>query len=194
MDHMSASTEAMYEAAPNVAGSVHAAMIRGVQFLDSKIPAPKTQFPLSPTWKPSQAQIAQFSRYYRAVNDPLSVMTEVKRGTLTHADLESLQVVHPQLLQQMQQSVIENLDPKTARTLPYQTQLSIAKFIGQPLDENMTTPAIQGYQAVYTQIAIEQARKDAAAMGGKPIKPTEKGLAKITLAERTSLQSSAKEN
>lgn len=149
MDHLTKTTDSLYQAAPNVSQSLHAGIISAVQFLNSKIPKPMNEMALSVGWEPSKTQKAEFQRYYAAVDDPLSVFKEVKNGTLSHESLEALSVVHPELLQEMRKSVLENLNLKKAKNLPFSVKISLSKFLGEPLSEGLTLPAIAANQAAF---------------------------------------------
>lgn len=182
MDHLSKSTEAMYEAAPNISQSLHEAMITGLQFLSSKVPRPNNEMLLSHEWKPSQAQIAKFGRYYKAVDDPLSVLKEVKKGTLRNESLEALEAVHPELLSEMRQSVTESLDPKKARKLNYATKLSLARFLGEPLDTNMLPQVVAA-----NQLALSGPSQSTQQMPKQP-RSTLGGLKQLNFANRSATE------
>lgn len=146
-DHLTKNTEALYEAAPNVSQAIHQSMINAVNFLDSKIPRRNTpQLPLSQPWEPSRLQKTTFERYYDAVNDPLSVLKDVKTGTLSQESLEAMQAVHPELLESFKKTISENINPEKAKDLPYSVKLSLSKILGEPLDNNMLPDAIQKNQ------------------------------------------------
>lgn len=142
MDHLERSTDSIQEAAPNVSQALQMKMTNAVGFLNSKIPKPQNHFPLSFDWEPSNAQKQEFNEYYMAVDSPLSIMKDVKNGTLSNASMEALQAVHPELLKEMQSAVMGSLNPKTAKDLNYGTKISLSKFLGQPVDETMVPQTI----------------------------------------------------
>lgn len=149
MNHMADNTQDLHQAAPQTSQSMSTAMVQAVGFLQSKIPQAKNSFPLSPPFKPTKQQINQFSKYYAAVNNPLEALKQVNAGTLNNETMEALQAVHPQLLSEMRQKVIENMNLEKAKNLDYSKKLSLAKFLGQPLDASMTPQAIQSNQNVF---------------------------------------------
>lgn len=180
LDHASSSTQALYGSAPNISQGIQTAMMNAVQFLDSKIPKKPDQFYLSRPWEPSQAQKLQFARYFEAVNDPVSVLDQVKSGTLTNDAMEALSAVHPDLLNEFRSQVLEHLKPEKAKDLPYSTKLAISKLIGQPLDENMTLAMVQANQLALNGPSLSN---QSAPQDGRKV--NQAGMQKMKLASRT---------
>ncbi len=149
MEDISTNTAGLYNAAPNIAQSMYTSMINAVMFLNSRIPKGPGGMFLTPEWKPSIDQKVRFERTFNAVNSPVSILKGVKDGSLTNYELEAVQTVHPKLLSDMRQQVMNQMDQDKVRALPYGRKLSLAKFLGQPLDENMIPIAIQSNQATF---------------------------------------------
>lgn len=170
LDDMASNTEHLHNAAPNITQGIASNMGQAVQFLMSKLPQATSQMPLSPPFEPSNTQKAQFNSYYQAVNDPVEALKAVKNGSLTNETLEALQAVHPQLLDEMRRQVMDTMKIEKVKELPYAQKLSLAKFLGQPLDNNMTPQAIHSNQISFnmprqsTQSTPQQGRK--APLGG----------------------------
>lgn len=143
-------TQEYAQAAPNITQGLNTSVMRAQQFLQSKIPQSGTSLPLSMEHKPSRSAMAKFNNYYETVNDPLSVLSHVKRGTLRNEHLEALGTVYPHLYNEMKKKVTEHMDPEKARSLPYGTKVSIAKFMGQPMDGSMLPQSIQANQSALT--------------------------------------------
>ncbi len=181
IQHFDNSTAALQQVAPNIAGSLNMAVTRGVQFLASKIPQPATHFVLSSEFKPSPAAKDKFDHYYEVVNDPLVSFDEIKRGTLSSDTMETLSAVHPNLFAEMQKSLLTNFNQEEASNLPYPVKLSLSKFIGQPLDENMQGQSIIGFQASLSgpQLSQQGVQKDHV---------TQAGLKEINVAKISSTQ------
>lgn len=160
MEHLGNSSKEMSAIAPNITDSLHNTAIAATQFLASKIPVPKTQFPLSKEFKPSEAQKYKFNTYFRIVEDPISVFSDIKHGSLTNENMEALRAVHPDLLQSMRESIFEQFDHAEAKILPYQTKMSLTKFLGQALDEHMLPQVINSYQAAMLPQAQPQGQQE----------------------------------
>lgn len=184
IDHLADSTGELYEAAPNVSGAIHSTMISGVQFLNSKIPRPEKQYLFSPEWEPSRTQKETFNRYYEAVDDPFSVLKQVRHGTLTNESMQALQTVYPKLLTQMQQAITENLTTKKGKILSYPTKIALSKFLGQPLDEALQSGPFQA-----NQLALQGAETPHPQNNPQlPGKSTLGGLKQLTVASRAATE------
>jgi hypothetical protein len=94
--------------------------------------------------------MTKFNHYYDTVNDPISVLSHVKKGTLRNEHIETLGAVYPHLYDEMKKKVTEHMDPEKAKSLPYGTKVSLAKFMGQPMDASMTPQSIMSNQAALT--------------------------------------------
>lgn len=162
VDHVASHMGNLQNAIPNIVQSLNNGAMTAIQFLNSKMPRPQGNSYLDQKWEPSPAQKRDFMQYYNAVNDPLSVLSDVRNGTLTAKAMEAMQAVHPQLLKQMQLYVSGSLSSsKTASSLPYMTKIAISKLLGAPIDNTLSPIAIQANQAALSgpQLGNQQAPK-----------------------------------
>lgn len=180
MDHLDKSTAPLYAAAPNITGDINNAMIRATQFLSTKIPTNHTHFPMSDTFQPSDAQKDKFNEFYDVVNDPTISLDMVRQGVVTNDTMEALQSVHPDLLGEMRQKVVSEFKPDEAEDLGYHTKISLAKFLGAPMDENMLPLAIASYQSALNQ---PQKSSQPGPQGGR--KSTLGGLKELDVSGRS---------
>lgn len=180
-DKISDSTSPLFQHAPNISNSMKMSMGRSVQFLATKIPQNSPENIFSGRPDPSATEISKFKRYYDVAQDPLVALKQVKTGNLLPETIETLNAVYPDLYNHMKLQMMDKLGAiKDKSKIPYATRVSIGQFMGQPLDESMQYQTIMGNQAVYqTQGAQPQGQQ-------KP-KPTQSGLSKITLANRTGI-------
>lgn len=157
INHLTNNTNALAEAAPNITSSIHSTMIRGLDFLNSKMPKPSSSLPLSSNWEPSNSQKAEFNKYYDAVDNPMNSIKQIKNGTLSNQTMEALYNVHPDLLKQMQSEVIENMSSNKLKSLNYPTKISINKFLGpQVLSSSLNPQVILSNQASFNLPAQTQ--------------------------------------
>jgi hypothetical protein len=177
--HISNHVDGITQHLPNISQSIGNAISTNVGFLNSKIAKPVQQFPLSAKWEPSEAHKQKFEKYYSAVDDPTSVLKLIKSGDLTSEAMESLKVCHPELLQHMQQQLVKQADPESAKNLPYHVKQSISMFLGAPLDESLYQPVLAANQAAFANPAQSNADKKMAAG-----KSTQSGLEKLGFAKR----------
>lgn len=163
------------DAAPKTMAAVQAATLKGLQFLQSKIPPTPQATPFEKPRDIPSDQLATFARYYTAVHNPMSVLQDLKRGVVHPEAIGALQAVYPNLYSKMQQEAIEQVGTvKDKGTIPFQTRLTLSKFMGQPLDSLLTPQAIQSAQVAFTM--PDQ---------GKPaMKPSAKGMQKLNIAGR----------
>lgn len=178
VNHVANHVEDLYEDLPNVSASLQKTMIGSVQFLASKVPQAPPQRPLDLPWKPSEAQKQNFMSAYRTVTEPLSILKDLKSGTVTPQSVEALQATHPELLQEMRSKVAENLNPKRADILPYGVKISLSTFLGEPMDEGMLPSVIRSNQLSF--MGPQQSQQNAK----KTPRSTLGGLKELSMADR----------
>ncbi len=182
IEDTAANTETLHNAAPSITQSIVTSMATAVSFLTQKLPQPVSQMPLSPPFEPTNAQKTIFNQYYQAVNNPLNTLKQVKNGSITNQAMEALQAVHPALLNEMRQKIMESMNLEKTRDIPYAKKLSLAKFLGSPLDNNMTPQAIMSNQVSFNM--PRQSQQNAPQSGRKnPLG----GLKQLKLSDRTQL-------
>lgn len=184
VDSLEASTKDLHGVAPNISASLNLAAGRATQFLAQKLPAQETPSPFTEPYKPSQAELAKFNRYYSVVEKPLSVLAQVKEGTLTKESMEALQTVYPKLYTQMQNAVMDQITTKMASdpaSVPYSTKLMLSMFTGTDLSNSLKQQNISGAQQVFAMQAKKGPQKasslskiDVANQALTPVQETEK--------------------
>lgn len=180
-DLMAKNTSGVSNHAPNIAQSMQGGMIRGIQFLNNKIP----QTPVGLFEKeqdPSNYEVANFKRYYDIVQDPVSSLNQIKDGTLIDETLETLTNVFPKLYETMKQEVLDQITSlKEPQSVPYNIRQSVSQFLGQPLDQALSPEAIMANQAAFVEGNNKQQAEN------QTQKPSKPGMSKITLAKRSGL-------
>lgn len=145
INHLENNMGNMKQQLPNIAPFMQATIQRGTQFLQEKIPQPASQLPLDAKFEATPSQVSKFAEYYNAVNDPTVALKQIKQGTLSNETMETLNTVYPQLLHQMRVALAENMDRNT-KNMPYSVKISLAKFMGQPLDSFQTPQSMMANQ------------------------------------------------
>jgi hypothetical protein len=176
-NHVTEHTKELAHAAPNITQGLATSVMNGQQFLLSKLPQQASKLPLSGEHKPPRTAMAKFNHYVDTINDPISVLGHVKKGTLRNEHLEVLTTVYPKLYEEMKHKVLEHMDPEKARNLPSSTRASIGKFLGQPLENSTLPQSIMANQA-----AIAAPRQGGQAQGGG--KAPLGGLKQLNVANR----------
>lgn len=123
-----------FEATPKLAQAATVAATRGAQYLMSQIPSGSkspTIFEPSRTLPPSTLEMAVFAQKWSAVANPLSVLDDLRRGTVTHAQIDAIKVVYPALYAQVQQKTMDHiikLDQQGKR-MPFDDRLQLDLFL-----------------------------------------------------------------
>lgn len=181
MDTFSKNTSNLELHAPNTARSFQETGSRALGFLASKIPQKPSQGPLAPKIEPSAAERATFSRYYQAVEEPLSVLKEAAAGTLTHQGVEVLRTVYPALYNSISRALSNEL-MNTKESLPYQRRLMLSLLLTTDVDGTTKPQNIASNQQLLNISAMQQQAKDAAFAGGG--KARAKGLDNLSVSNR----------
>ena len=119
------------ERAPKLSQAMVTTATKGAEFLKSKIPAPLVNTrSLTPNAQPlivSDLEIAKFARYWSAVSSPLSVLDDLRRGTVAPEQVEALRAVYPKLYETVQNGVRSKLMDLDERgvIVPYQARLQL---------------------------------------------------------------------
>ncbi len=175
-DTVSNTTEGLYQHAPNVGTAMQGSLIRGAQFLNSKI-LPSDVGIFEKELEPSKSEIARFNGYYNLVHDPVLALDQVKDGTIVPDTVETLQAVYPKMYQEMKQDMLSKVsDMKDPSTIPYRTRISMSFFMGEPVDKSFSLPFVMANQATFQPPPQQQAGKS----------PKE-GRNDLTLANRTGI-------
>jgi len=149
VDHLAETHQKLNESAPGIAPHVNNVAVNGINFLNGQLPKPATEFPGDENLKPSKTQQDQWLDHYDMVNNPMSVLDHVKNGTLNSQHMEALSAVHPDLLHEMQQRVMEQAQPKQMKHLEYSTKIAVSKFLGTPLHQSLMPGVIANDQAQF---------------------------------------------
>jgi hypothetical protein len=191
MDHLERSTRSLHAVAPNLTGGFHETAFRATSFLASKLPVPPPRKPLSPPYVMSQAETEKFERSLHAVENPLTVLHQIKDGTLTHEAVEAVSTVYPKLYAEMKTQLLDRLTDHTSKedyeSIPYSTQISLSLFLQEDIGSGLDQASIAMNQATFQQSQQPQ--------GGQSgtVRPSQQGLSALTKSERirTPLQASA---
>lgn len=151
---LEAATAGLAGARPEVRQAVAATVQRGVDFLASKMP----RRPPAPAGLPAHLQREQtvspseastWLRYARAVDNPLGVLEDARRGVLSREAIEAVKTVYPDiygaLRSQVQEALLERQKP-----LAWKERVQLSLLLGLPTDPNLEPDAIRLYQSVQT--------------------------------------------
>lgn len=168
-----AAFSALGDVTPELKGALVQKQLEAGAFLASKMPRnPSKGQTLNPAindWQPSDQEMAVFERYVKAAHDPLSVLDDLKAGTITRESVTTLQALYPQLYGTIKNNLVENLATMQVK-LPYSQRINLSTLFGLPVDDTMTPAFISQMQVFYagkTQSASQGAQGK---RGGTPPK------------------------
>lgn len=149
-DRLTRATAPISGAAPRHAAALASKAQKAAAFLHAKAP----RNPRSPVgigarpWSPSPAERAKFARYVAAVNDPMSVIEEIRSGTASREGVEALREVYPKIHERVIKKLAEELAEDGDR-LSYRDRVQLSILFGAPLDESMRPGFIAAIQQAY---------------------------------------------
>lgn len=181
MEHLDRAASDVREHAPDTAAALQVGMSRCVAVLNQSLPPQPPHAPLEKPFTPSPDQVAKFQRCYEAVAKPTSILKQAAAGTLTPDSVAAAQAAHPQAFAAMQTALLAKLSSHRA-PVPYAQRQMISLIMGRDMDGTSTPAMIQASQAAFST-PPEQSQSG--------IKPTSKGMEKLTLANRMQTPSQA---
>lgn len=159
VDLMGQNMQNMQLYAPKMAAHATQQLTKAVNFLHSKLPKDEidnTLLPNKQKYEPSDEEVASFERYVEAVEDPLSVLDKAQNGTLTEEYIEAIQTVYPQIYQQIQTQIVEDL-AELEEDLEYNKKIQLGILFNSQTDVTMTQGFIQMLQQA--QSAAQQSEQ-----------------------------------
>jgi hypothetical protein len=131
--------------APDHGAAAAAQAANIVQYLKAMKPNTSQMGPLGSKMEPSKAEEALYKRALMVAEQPLITMEWLKEGTLTPVDVVSLKAMYPENYMDLVNKITAEMIKVKGEgdVIKYQTKLSLARFLGLPLDNTMTPKAIQ---------------------------------------------------
>lgn len=140
---------------------------QAVSHLESLRPQQPLPGPLDQIMPKDKMKEAHYDRHLDIAQNPLHILQHAKDGTLLPSDMETLNAVYPSLTQVIKSKAMESLveAKSSGKEIPYKMKMSLSLLLGQPLDQTMTTQAMQaiiksaGPQQAQQQQKAEPKRK-----------------------------------
>lgn len=156
VNQVTAGTDPIHHVAPNLAGSLNNGVSRATMYLQSKIPQEQPSGILNDKMYPSRQEISNFDRHLSLIENPLAILSNVKDGTLTPSDIETVSTAYPRMYAQMQERVLDHLSSmKSFDSIPYHQRMTLSMMMGQPLDNSLSPSNLAANQQVF---ALPQAQ------------------------------------
>lgn len=140
-------------AAPKTAEKMAETSIKAFNFIDSKLPKNMSDLildkPFAKTYEPSSLEISKFERYLQVVDNPLSVLEEIKAGTLTREHVEALENVYPNIYNRLRVKVLDEVDKHP--NMAYSKKIQLGILLNIPTDESLIPQNILALQQNFSQ-------------------------------------------
>jgi hypothetical protein len=149
VDQIAENTKGLGDIDEDTQTSLNNTLIEAVNFLQTKAPKNPgiTEVFGKSGWRPSDAEIAKFNRYVRAVDDPLSILDDFNARVLTPEAVESVRTVYPELYRNITQKAIERVSTHKG-TVPYQDRIQLSILLSMPVSSSMEPDFMQTIQSL----------------------------------------------
>lgn len=144
------------EHAPEVAEALIEKRLQIIDYLTQQMPKDPSESinPMGASdWTPSEYEIRQFRKVVDAARKPLSVLEDLKRGTVTPKSVQTVRDLYPQIYRSMVEQAAQVVQD---RTLSYSKRIRLSVLLGVPMDRTMTKPYLQTLMMANEQLAQEQ--------------------------------------
>lgn len=175
--------EDLFAQYPETSQKILDTTLRARDFLLTKIPQnPYAGNPWKEkTWIPSPLEINRYMRYREAVNNPATILRQIKDGYVTPEAIEVLDLVYPETKAELMKKFTE--EAEKAKDLPVSKRVELYKIFGIQLDSFMSGKNFIELQ----QDSNQQAQNSANGSSYKPSNSFKTGLKKkdSTLGNQT---------
>jgi len=179
-------------AAPQTYDKLREVSSRALSFLNTKLPRKtlgvnpfiKKSYPLS------DQEIYKFKRYIKAIQNPLSVLEDLKKGLVSREGIEAVQFVYPTVYSEIKSTVYENLK-KYGGEMSYDKRLQLGIVMQLPTDLSLEPETINKLQSFYKEAQVSQSGGTITAAAAKQMDLAESQATEIEkVSNRKDLQRS----
>lgn len=149
---------AVDEYAPRTGQAMREVQVRAAQHIVKHAPVPprQTRNPnlgaLSAQARPDPVQLYEMSRRVRAIQDPLTLLDDLRDGTLSVAAVEAVREVYPRIYADMQARAVEGL-ANSRQLLQYEHRIRLGLLFQLPTDPTLRPEYLAITQSVYAKPA-----------------------------------------
>lgn len=170
---------------PSTGAQVQEAIWQRMLFLGSKLPATRRNL-LSNLARgkdiPSPVEVAKWARYVRAAEDPLTLLDDLEKGSVTFEAVETVKTLYPTLFQEMQVAVMDSVG-ELRQALNYDGRVQLSLAFDVPVEPSMAADFAATLRTVTQQAAQAQTAGAPRPSQGTP-KPQERATPAQRLLER----------
>lgn len=153
------------QSAPMIQAQMTAQTMKIAEYLLDKLPIdPMQSFSVNGMetgYVPSDSDLMQFNRYVRAVEDPMSVFDNIKRGSVTPEEVDVLKNIYPNLYNRLQTQLTNAIMETGGKNLSYAQKVMIGTLLDVPADISLQPEFIAKFQATHQQASPQN-------QGGRP--------------------------
>jgi len=154
LDGVSANLGEIAQVMPETAIALSYKLTTALQYLESLIPKdPRDQVlaGIQRPFVPTDAQISRVEKAFQVFDNPLSVMDDVLRGTLTLETVNDLIVMYPELYAVITNSFVVALIEMPQQKITSAKSKVLSTLFQQPLTSTLQADLLNSIQATYTQ-------------------------------------------
>ncbi len=138
---------------PEISQIIQQRIVATADFLDSKVPKNNNingalDFK-RPSWQPSSVELAKFERYLEAAEHPLNVLGDIKSGSVSPEQVETLKTLYPDLYSRIQTEVMNQIGK--AEGIPYSKRLQLGLLLDIPADASLNPEYIKKLQSTFAE-------------------------------------------
>ena len=147
--------------APETHKNSQSILVKSLAFLDSKLPATLFQVDVNPFFKKhynlSEQETYKFKKYLRAIEKPMSILDDLKRGTLSRESVEAVKFVYPNLYDKIKYTVYDELGQLSREgKIEYKQRLQLNILMDLPTDSALVPENIAWSQKFYKEAKESQ--------------------------------------
>jgi hypothetical protein len=138
LDEMINESGSIKDVMPEISAQVAAHQVKVAQYLISmmpKNPLEGSTSPLAKSWKPSNEEIRQFMLVKRSVEQPLSVIDDIKKGVVAPASINALRELYPNIYGDLTQEIKAKVE-STDKLISENQKAVLAIVLGGSFDES----------------------------------------------------------
>lgn len=165
------------DAAPATMAAAQRSAARTTEYLASTMPKPRVPkgslMPRSQAVPPTSTEMSAWLRRERAANDPLSLVDDMKRGTLTPESVDAVKATSPALFEQMRRQALAYVEERdvAGKPLDYGQRVQLGVLFGVPTDATLEPEFIRSIQETYPVAGTPESNGTSAPSGtGRPIR------------------------
>lgn len=153
--------------APEMAGYLTDTAKKGLNYLHKEMPKrPYPENPFSQTeFIPNDADLYKFARIVNVTENPMSVMKDLRNGSLTRESVDALKEVYPNIYAELQKKIVENAGEKQPK-LDFGQLVTLGTLFGVETTEALRPSFFSTLQSNFIEENKEAERKSSTDLNG----------------------------